>query len=133
MTLSERATTRISQGFADFIQSLSENENAAMRALMLMGANQVGIDPTLVADDLRLTLGARLPPEIFERLLGMLAHVDHDGVVTSTDAQVRAVPRQAQIEVCAAVEMNEQLEPIGAREAPDPFDSIGFDFDETGA
>ncbi len=83
MTQSERATTRISAGFAGFINGLSENENAAMRALMLIGADQIGIDPTLVADDLRLTSGARLPPAVCDRLLAMLSQVNHDAAGSS--------------------------------------------------
>ena len=130
MTLTKRATTRISEGFAGFINSLSENENAAMRALMLIGADQIGIDPTLVADDLRLTIGARLPPEIYDKLLGMLARVDHDAVVSGTHARARAAPRDAPAYAPAAVEANEQLEQAVALQAPDPFSSIGFDFDE---
>ncbi len=130
MTLTERATTRISAGFAGFINGLSENENAAMRALMLIAADLIGIDPTLVADDLRLTIGARLPPEIYDRLLGMLARVDHDEVVRGTPAQARAAPRHAPAYAQVTVETNEQLEPDVTLQAPDPFGSIGFDFDE---
>ena len=131
MTLSERATTRISQEFAGFIHSLSENENAAMRALMLMGANQVGIEPMLVADDLRSTIAARLPPAIYERLLAMLARVDHDGAVTSTDADIRTVPRRAPSDARILIETTEQLEATESQQTPDPFGSLGFDFEET--
>ena len=60
---------------------LSENENAAMRALMLIGADQLGIDLTLVADDLRLTIGARLPAAVCDRLLAMLSQVNHDAAI----------------------------------------------------
>ena len=131
MTQSERATTRISAGFAGFINGLSENENAAMRALMLLGADQIGIDPTMVADDLRLTIGARLPPAIYERLLAMLSRVDHDGVGSSRREEAGARRGIAPACLSPPAAANEQLEQAVTPQAPDPFGSIGFDFDET--
>jgi hypothetical protein len=68
MSPSVKAVTRVSQTLADYIASLSENENAATRALILLGAAELGLDPTLVEDDLRLTMAARLPPELYAKL-----------------------------------------------------------------
>ena len=130
MTQSERATTRISAGFAGFINGLSENENAAMRALMLLGADQVGIDPTLVADDLRLTIGARLPPAIYDKLLAMLSRVDHDAGGSRRKEEAGAIPRRAPARLSTPEAANVQLEQVVTQQAPDPFSSIGFDFDE---
>ena len=110
---------------------MSENENAAMRALMLIGADQAGIDPTLVADDLRLTMAARLPAAIYDKLLGMLARVDHDVVVNGTRAEAGPAPQHAPAFAHAAIEAKEQLEPAWSPQPPDPFSSIGFDFDES--
>jgi hypothetical protein len=130
MTQRERATTRISAGFAGFINGLSENENAAMRALMLLGADQIGIDLTLVADDLRLTIGARLPPAIYDRLLAMLSRVPHDAVGSSRTEEARAFLRRAPACLSSPATANEHLEQAVILQAPDPFGSIGFDFDE---
>ncbi len=99
MTLRECATALMSARFASFMNGLSENENAAMRALMLIGANPIGIDLTLVADDLRLTVGAQLPLEIYDRLLAMLSRVDHDAVLSGTQAPIGARPRHAPAEL----------------------------------
>ena len=59
MVQSVTAATRISEGLATFIGSLCENKYAARRALMLLGTDELGIDLTLVVDDLRLTMAAR--------------------------------------------------------------------------
>ncbi len=76
MSPSVKAVTRVSQTLADYIGSLSENENAATRALILLGAAELGLDPTLVEDDLRLTMAARLPPELYARLQALRERVD---------------------------------------------------------
>ena len=131
MTQSERATTRISAGFAGFINGLSENENAAMRALTLIGADQIGIDPTLVADDLRLTSGARLPPAVCDTLLAMLSQVNHDAAGSSGKGGAGSLPPRTPACLSTPAAADEQLEQAVSVEAPDPFGSIGFDFDET--
>ncbi len=77
MSPSGKAITRVSQTLADYIGSLSENENAATRALILLGAVEFGLDPTLIEDDLRLTMAARLPPELYARLQTLRERVDH--------------------------------------------------------
>ena len=183
MTQSVTAATRISEGLAAFIESLSENKNAAMRGLMLLGADELGIDPTLVADDLRVTMAARLPPELYRKLQAMRDRVDDRALVRSPRnaatkrrprpgvvaaprtgdraAQVATVDDLSRVRAAAAsveqasplvpVEQHEDaercddLEAIGpfahldelerrwseeAEEAFDPFNSIGFDFDE---
>ena len=131
MTQRERATTRISADLASYISGLSENENAAMRALMLIGADQIGIDPTLVADDLRLTIGARLPPEIYDRLLAMLSRVDHHAVGSRRKEEAGTRHGIAPASLSAPAAGNQQLERVVTLEVPDPFGSIGFDFDDT--
>ncbi len=50
MSPSVKAVTRVSQALADYIGSLSENENAATRALILLGAAELGRAPTHVED-----------------------------------------------------------------------------------
>ncbi|HSH77196.1 MAG TPA: hypothetical protein VLA19_01540 [Herpetosiphonaceae bacterium] len=77
MSRSAKAVARVSQALAGYISSLSENENAATRALILLGAAELGIDPSLVDDDLRLTMAARLPPELYARLQAIRDRVDH--------------------------------------------------------
>jgi len=77
MSRSVKAVTRVSQALAGYISSLSENENAATRALILLGAAELGIDPTLVDDDLRLTMAAPLPHELYARLQAIRDRVDH--------------------------------------------------------
>ncbi len=129
MTQAERATTRISAGLAGFLSSLSENENAATRALMLIGADQIGIDPTLVADDLRLTIGARLPLEVYDKLLAMLSRVRSSRAVNGTGVQSGTIPRPSSTGNATPAEVDEQLEQAVLLPAPDPFGSIGFDFD----
>ncbi len=76
MSRSVKAVARVSQALAGYISSLSENENAATRALILLGAAELGIDPTLVDDDLRLTMAAPLPPELYARLQAIRDRVD---------------------------------------------------------
>ena len=144
MTQSERATTRISPSLAGFIQSLSENENAATRALILIGADQLDLDPTQVADDLRVTLGARLPPAVYAKLLTLWNRVDHgaltrgvqgpgefgerQGAPPWTIAQERVADggsSAATPPVCA-----EQRAPPEPADRADPFSGLGFDFDE---
>ena len=77
MSPSVKAVARVSQALAGYISSLSENENAATRALILLGVAELGIDPTLVDDDLRLTMAAPLPPELYARLQAIRDRVDH--------------------------------------------------------
>ncbi len=77
MSRSVKAVARVSQALAGYISSLSENENAATRALILLGAAELGIDPTLVDDDLRLTMAAPLPHELYARLQAIRDGVDH--------------------------------------------------------
>ena len=131
MTQSERATTRISARLADFISALSENENAATRALMLIGADQLGIDPTLVADDLRLTMAARLPPDVYTKLQTMWNRVDQSAVPSDTRQQAGTLPRRARTLASPPMVLAEATEPAAIREPLDPFSNLGFDFDET--
>ncbi len=77
MSRSVKAVARVSQALAAYISSLSENENAATRALILLGAAELGIDPTQVDDDLRLTMAAPLPHELYARLQAIRDGVDH--------------------------------------------------------
>ena len=147
MTQSERATTRISSGLADFIKSLSENENAATRALILIGADQLGLDPTQVADDLRVTLGARLPPVVYAKLLALWNRVDHGGLATGSRPEVArdgshaathpirpAIPgagaNGGEARAAEVVRMPGEVPAPRDQSRPrDPFDSLGFDFD----
>ena len=77
MSRSVKAVARVSQALAAYISGLSGNENAATRALILLGAAELGIDPSLVDDDLRLTMAAPLPPELYARLQAIRDRVDH--------------------------------------------------------
>ena len=140
MTLDERATTRISAAFAAYITSISSNENAAMRALMLLGADALGIDLVLIANDLRATIGTPLPPGIFERLLDMLARVEHDAGMKRVVGDASCTLAQEQPGRSKLIRMdrrsvgsaasNTYTELDGEQPPLDPFGSIGFDFDD---
>ncbi len=95
MSQSEKRSTRMSAGLATFVRGLSENESAATRALLLIGADQLGIDPNLVADDLRVTIPARLPAEVYAMLMAMWNRVDQSAVASDTRLQAEPAPRRA--------------------------------------
>ena len=129
MSQSEKRSTRMSAGLATFVRGLSENESAATRALLLIGADQLGIDPNLVADDLRVTITARLPAEVYAILLAMWNRVDQSAVASDTPLQTEPAPRRAQAPAPAVPA--EATEPGVGSEPLDPFSNVGFDFDET--
>ena len=131
MSQSEKRSTRMSAGLATFVRSLSENESAATRALLLIGADQLGIDPNLVADDLRVTITAQLPADVYKILLAMWNRVDQSAVQSDSRQQAEPVPHHARGQAPAPVVLTEATEPAAAPEALDPFSNVGFDFDET--
>ena len=107
-------TLRLSPEFEQLISGVSENENAVMRALLLIGADTVGLDVQTVQADIRRTLSAELPPSVYNQLLALYQRVQ------------RAAPH--------ATDAGEA--PSGAdpprdpsSNDPDPFASVGFDFD----
>ena len=130
MSQSEKRSTRMSAGLATFVRGLSENESAATRALLLIGADQLGIDPNLVADDLRVTITSRLPAEVYAILLAMWNRVGQSAVASNTRLQAEPVPRRAHTHAPAPAVETEATEPV-ALEPLDPFGNVGFDFDET--
>ncbi len=121
----------MSAGLATFVRGLSENESAATHALLLIGADQLGIDPNVVADDLRVTITARLPPEVFAILMAMWNRVDLSGVPSDTSQQADRAPRRVHVQARAPVVPAEAPEPAAAAEPLDPFSNVGFAFDET--
>ena len=134
MSQKVKTSTRMSAGLATFIRSLSENENAATRALLLIGADQLGIDPTLVADDLRMTITARLPAEVYAILLAMWNRVDHNAPPSATPPQGEARRGQDRAqEPDPAVEAPTvpavASDPIAKPNQHDHFSDGGFDFD----
>ena len=129
MSQSEKRSTRMSAGLATFVRGLSENESAATRALLLIGADQLGIDPNLVADDLRVTITARLPAGVYAILLAMWNRVDQSAVARYTRLQAEPAPRRAQAPAPAVPA--EASKPGAGSEPLDPFSNVGFDFDET--
>ena len=131
MSQSTKLSTRISAGLATLIQGLSENENAATRALLLIGANQLGIDPTFLADDLRTTLSARLPAEVYAMLLEMWSRADRADASTVSREQPEQIPRRPHLLAPAGAPASEPEHGM-APDAGDPFSAVGFDFDEDG-
>ena len=94
MSRSVKAVARVSQALAAYISGLSGNENAATRALILLGAAELGIDPSLVDADLRLTMAAPLPPELYARLQAIRDRVDHGaGMRIRPEAGIRHAGR----------------------------------------
>jgi hypothetical protein len=131
MSQSTKLSTRISAGLATLIRGLSENENAATRALLLIGANQLGIDPTLLADDLRTTLSARLPAEVYTMLLEMWSRTDRTATSTVSREQPEQAPRWPHLLAPARAPATQPERGV-APDAGDPFSAVGFDFDEGG-
>jgi hypothetical protein len=139
MSQTVKTSTRMSAGLAAFIRGLSDNENAATRALLLIGADQLGVDPTLVADDLRVTITARLPAEVYAILLGMWNRVDHSAALAATPPRTEGRSGRDRAAAEARAEPTSPAPPAPpAREEPapptpeplDPFSNVGFDFDE---
>jgi hypothetical protein len=122
----------MSAGLAEVIRSLSENENAATRALLLIGADQLGMDPTSVADDLRMTISARLPSEVCALLLAMWSRVDQSAVPSDAALHRRNAPRRTRAQASTAQAPREQSEETVTPSPLDPFSTVGFDFDEGG-
>ena len=131
MSQSEKQSTRMSAGLATFVRGLSENESAATRALLLIGADHLGIDPTFVADDLRLTIMARLPAEVYAILMAMWNRVDQSAVPRDSRQPAEPAPGRAPGRAQTPVVPAEATEPAAAPELLDPFSHVGFDFDET--
>ena len=131
MSQSEKRSTRMSAGLATFVRGLSENESAATRALLLIGADHLGIDPNLVADDLRATITARLPAEVYAILIAMWNRVDQSTVMSDTCQQAEPASRRAHAEAPAPAVPAEATEPAAVSEPLDLFSNVGFDFDET--
>lgn len=108
-------TLRLSPELEALISTISENENAVMRALLLIGADAIGLDLQTVQADVRRSLSGDLPPEIQTRLFAMLQRGQH-GAATERREEAPAAPTTGTTEA-------------GGRE-PDPFANVGFDFDE---
>ncbi len=120
----------MSAGLATFVCGLSENESAATRALLLIGADQLGIDPNLVADDLRRTLPGRLPVEVYAILLAMWNRVDWSAVPSDSLPQTEPTVALARCQAQVTAALAEASEPADAPTRLDPFSNVGFNFDE---
>ena len=107
-------TLRLSPELEALISTISENENAVMRALLLIGADAIGLDVRTVQADVRRSLSADLPPAIQTRLIALLQRDQH-----------AAEPEQR--EEAPAARTRDTTEAGGSE--PDPFASVGFDFD----
>lgn len=106
-------TLRLSPELEQLISTISDNENAVMRALLLIGADTIGLDVRTVQADVRRSLSADLPPAIQTRLIALLQR-----------GQVEAEPERHAAPAAPATGATE----AGGSE-PDPFASVGFDFD----
>ncbi|HSH78962.1 MAG TPA: hypothetical protein VLA19_10570 [Herpetosiphonaceae bacterium] len=131
MSQSVKTSTRMSADLATFIRGLSENESAATRALLLIGADQLGIDPNLVADDLRATITARLPPEVSAILLAMWSRVHQNAVPIVMREHAGTSQRHTRAQSPAPLGTAAVSEPAAVPEQLDPFSHVGFDFEET--
>lgn len=100
-------------------------------ALLLIGANQLGIYPTLLADDLRTTLSARLPAEVYTMLLEMWSRTDRTDASTVSREQLEQTARCPHLMAPARAPATEPEHGV-APDAGDPFGAVGFHFDEGG-
>ena len=106
-------TLRLSPELEQLISGVSENENAVMRALLLIGADAVGLDVRTVQADIRRTLSAELPPAVYNKLLAIYQRVQHNEPPRTEADEGQSITAP----------------PTESASEPDPFASVGFDFD----
>lgn len=128
-------SVRLSQEFEVLLAQACDNQSAAIRALILIGANEVGLDLRKVRSDLLHTLAHGLPEPIDRRLRALdedlrdggkreilrTAHKPHheeQPVFLVEQTRTSAVGLQPSDEL-----------PAQGQEPSDPLLSIGFDFE----
>lgn len=110
---------------------IGENQSAVIRALLLIGADVVGLDLAQVEADLRKLLSIDLPDAIYARLRDLSEQVrtgNGGRFIPDPNAVsgIRAIP--ADLRVATSGERPHIEQPPEQQEAFDPLASVGFDF-----
>lgn len=68
MSLDGKTNVRMSKDLLAFLGTLGQNENAIIRACLLLGLETAGYDVTQYVEDVRTTLGQPLPATLYHRM-----------------------------------------------------------------
>lgn len=125
-------SVRLSGECEELLDGLGTNQSAAIRGLLLIGADACGLDLTPVEADLRTLLGADLPDVVHLRLRDLIEQSRSRTRDTPSANVHAALPTDAWSGRLNAERHSEgQLPnpPSGYEEDSDPLASVGFDFE----
>ncbi len=128
-------SVRLSQEFEALLAGVSDNQSAIIRAPVLIGAEEAGLDLSVVQPDLLNALAHNFPEPIYSRLRDLYEQLRTSGY----QERVREVSKLQRVQgavMTGAVHetTNSKFAPpsepdIEAFDASDPLASVGFDFE----
>jgi hypothetical protein len=128
-------SVRLSQEFEALLAQASDNQSAAIRALLLVGANEVGLDLRKVRSDLLHTLAHGFPEPIDTRLRALDEEL-RDGGKQEISRTAHKSHHEEQLGLLVERTRTSDIHPqpsdelsAQGQELSDPLLSIGFDFE----
>jgi len=124
-------SVRLSQECEALLGGLGTNQSAVIRALVLIGADAIGLDLRKVEPDLRTSLSGELPEPIYLRLRDLSEQARSGSRGRSLPDPNVSPANRAPATVASAVtspERPQNEQALDQAEDVDPLASVGFDF-----